>query len=154
MINSHSSLFLKLVAHRFAKFALVGVSGVPVNVFVLYLGKEYLFSYVSGYVFGFDLRLNLALVFAIFCSIANNFVWNRHCTWGDRKHARRRQGYRLLRQFGRYVVASWLGVAIQLTLTNILTQSGLYYLIANLLAIGVASIANFLLSDRWAFSTK
>lgn len=152
MINSRLSFFFKIIEHRFTKFALVGASGVPVNMFVLYLGKEYLFGHVSNHFHGLDLRLNLALVFAIFCSIVNNFVWNHHWTWSDRKHIHER--YRLLRQFGRYAVASWLGVAIQLALTNILTRMGLYYLVANLLAIGVASVVNFLLSDKWAFRTR
>jgi len=152
MINSHLSLLSKATNHRFTKFTLVGVSGIPINMVMLYIGKEYLFRHVSHNFHGFDLGLNLALIFAIFCSIVNNFSWNHHWTWNDRKNIH--GDSKLLLRFSRYAVASWLGVAIQLILTNLLTGLGLFYLISNLAAIGVASIANFMLSDKWAFRTR
>ena len=151
-MNSRPSFFSKVVNHRFIKFAVVGASGIPVNLVMLYVGREYLFARVSHQFHGFDLRLNLALVFSILCSIVNNFAWNHQWTWGDRKRADKWGG--LQSRFGRYLVASWVGVAIQLALTNLLTRSGLYYLVANLVAIGVASFVNFMLSDKWAFRSR
>jgi len=151
-MSSRSLLVSRVASHRFFKFSLVGVSGISVNMAMLYVGKEYLFSRVSHDFHGFDLSLNLALIFAISCSIVNNYTWNHHWTWHDRKIARHAGGG--LASFGRYVVASWLGVAIQLALTNLLARLGAYYLFANLIAIGIVCIANFMLSDKWAFRIK
>jgi dolichol-phosphate mannosyltransferase len=56
----------------------------------------------------------------------------------------------LLRQFGLYAVASWLGIALQYGLTLWLSNY-LHYLLANVIAIVLASVSNFLANDRWTF---
>jgi dolichol-phosphate mannosyltransferase len=53
-------------------------------------------------------------------------------------------------QFGRYATASWLGIGLQYGLTLWLSHS-LHYLLANVIAIVVASVSNFLANDRWTF---
>ena len=69
-------------------------------------------------------RLYLSLAGAIALATVNNFCWN-----------------------------SWLGIGIQYGLT--LWLSGhMYYLVANLLAIVVASISNFVANDRWTFRRR
>lgn len=142
----------KVFNQRFVKFGLVGVSGIPVNICMLFVGKEWLFRGVTSNFHGVDLRLNLALTVAILVSILNNFIWNRHWTWRDRKHESVEAN--ILIEFLRYAMASWLGIGVQFFLTNFLIKIGVYYLIANLCAILVSSGFNFVLNDKWTFRKK
>ena len=58
-----------LFKKRFIKFGTVGASGVVVNLGVLYLGQEFLFTAIQSH----DMRLNVSLGLAIFCATVNNF---------------------------------------------------------------------------------
>jgi dolichol-phosphate mannosyltransferase len=138
---------------RYIKFGLVGASGTVVNLAVLYTAHEYLFRSIEAP--GSKPYASLALAIAV--STINNFIWNRLWTWADRRHHLAahspEQGPAagaLLRQFGLYSLASWLGIALQYGLTLWLTNY-LHYLLANVLAILIASVSNFLANDRWTF---
>jgi putative flippase GtrA len=147
-IDAHSpgfvaQLFRRVIGWRFFKFGLVGASGIPVNLFVLYLGQNWIFSHVGPDV----LRLNASLALAIFCATVNNFVWNRKWTWRDRKkHVRT---HRVV-QFGQYALASWVGILVQFVFTNLLVTR-FHYLVANAIAIVIASVFNYLANDFWTF---
>lgn len=145
-------LLAKLAAHplpawffrkRFIKFGTVGASGVVVNLGVLFLSQEYLFVAISSP----DMRLNVSLATAIFCATANNFYWNRHWTWSDRHH---RPDKHLILHFGQYALACWVGIVVQVVLTKLFVVF-MYYLIANALAIVLASVFNFLVNNFWTF---
>lgn len=128
---------------RFIKFGTVGASGVVVNLGVLYLCQEYLFVAIGSP----DMRLNVSLATAIFFATANNFYWNRHWTWGDRNH---HPDKHLILHFGQYALACWVGILVQVILTKLFVVY-LYYLIANALAIVLASVLNFLVNNFWTF---
>ena len=134
-----------VLRHRFLKFGTVGASGMGVNLGVLYVGQEFLFTAIRPS----DVRLNLSLALAIFCATVNNFAWNRKWTWADRKQ--RNLHMPLPLQFGQYALACWLGIALQVVFTKILAGAGFHYLLANLMAIVLASLFNFVLNDLWAF---
>ena len=145
-MNSYSSPWVqRLFGWRPVRFGSVGASGVLVNLAVLYLGREYLFAWL-----GDPLRLNLALALAIFLATLNNFTWNRLWTWQDRRPHIRRS---LWVQLGQYFLAGWLGIGIQVALTNALAL-WLHYLLANLLAIACAAVANYLVNDVWTFRSS
>jgi putative flippase GtrA len=139
---------------RYAKFGLVGASGTVVNIAVLTLAQEFLFRSIEPQ----RERLYLSLALAIAVATVNNFCWNRLWTWADRRteaapgkvevSAWARTG--VLGLFGRYAMASWLGMALQYGLTLWLAHF-MHYLLANVLAIVVASVSNFLANDRWTF---
>ena len=133
----------RIARWRFFKFAVVGASGTVVNMAVLYLGQEWVFASVEPPL----ARLNASLALAIVVASINNFSWNRAWTWHDRRaHVRTP----LLLQYGQYALASWLGIFIQVALTNLLAVP-LHYLIANMLAIAVASVFNFMANNMWTF---
>lgn len=132
-----------LFKKRFIKFGIVGASGVVVNLGVLYLGQEFLFVAISSP----DMRLNASLAAAIFCATANNFYWNRHWTWRDRTH---HPDKHLILHFGQYALACWVGIVLQVILTKLFVIY-LHYLIANALAIVLASVFNFLMNNFWTF---
>jgi len=144
---SIASLLRRLLTLRFLKFGTVGASGILVNQGVLYAAQEYLFHmpHVRN---GVDwLRLNLSLALAIFFATLNNFIWNRMWTWADRKY---HYGKPWLIQFGQYGLACWLSIALQVLLTNLLAPY-FYIYIANLFAIVLTSVLNFILNDIWTF---
>ena len=138
---------------RYIKFGLVGASGTVVNLVVLYGAHEYLFRAIEAP--GSKPYASLALAIAV--ATLNNFTWNRLWTWADRRHrvemrelADRPTTLILLRQLGLYSLASWLGIVLQYGLTLWLTNY-LHYLLANVIAIVIASVSNFLANDYWTF---
>ena len=145
-----------LHSFRYVRFGLVGAGGTVVNLAVLYLAHEFLFRPVEPV--GSKPYFSLALAIAM--ATLNNFTWNRLWTWSDRQHAtaleegQRLRKRSLLAQLGQYATASWLGILLQYALTLWLTHIGLHYLLANISAIAVASISNFIANDRWTFRQK
>lgn len=140
---SLASLLRRVLAWRFLKFGIVGASGTVINLGLLYYAQEHLFAAVQPP----EMRLNLSLALAIFFATINNFFWNRMWTWADRKHHYDRP---ILTQLGQYTLACWLSIALQAVFTNLLA-SHFYYLMANLIAIVLTSILNFVVNDLWTF---
>ena len=140
---SIGSLFRRIFSRRFLKFGTVGASGTVVNLGLLYYAQEHIFTAIQQP----EMRLNLSLALAIFFATINNFFWNRLWTWADRKQHYDRP---MLTQFGQYTLACWLSIALQAVFTNMLAPH-FYYLIANLIAIGLTSVLNFVLNDIWTF---
>lgn len=138
---------------RYIKFGLVGASGTVVNLVVLYTAHEYLFRAIEPP--GSKPYASLALAIAV--ATVNNFSWNRLWTWADRLQQSQAGPGRvpadagaLLRQFGLYTLASWFGIALQYGLTLWLSNF-LHYMLANVIAIVIASVSNYLANDRWTF---
>jgi dolichol-phosphate mannosyltransferase len=138
-----ASLLRRIFSRRFLKFGTVGASGTVVNIGVLYLAQEFIFNTVQST----EIRLNLSLALAIFLATLNNFFWNRLWTWADRKQYHHLS---LPAQFGQYSLACSLSIILQIVFTNLLAPH-FYYQLANLIAIGVTSVLNFLLNDIWTF---
>lgn len=146
LLNLHlslASLFRRVFSKRFLKFGTVGASGTVVNLGILYLGQEHLFRDMQPT----QLKLNLSLALAIFLATVNNFFWNRLWTWADRTQHHHKSW---IAQFWQYTLACWLSIALQIVFTNLLAPH-FFYQIANLIAIGLTSVLNFVLNDIWTF---
>jgi len=145
-----------LAGIRYIKFGLVGAGGTVVNMVVLYLAQEHFFASIAV-IADTRQRLYASLALAIATATVHNFSWNRLWTWADRVPTGGEYPSNgtsdIARQFGRYTVASWLGMALQYGLTLYLSHS-LHYLLANAAAIVTASISNFLANDRWTFGNR
>jgi dolichol-phosphate mannosyltransferase len=139
----HVPLVGWLLRHRFPRFGIVGATGTAVNLAVLYVGQEFLFRAIEPD----TTRLNFSLPLAVFIATINNFTWNRLWTWHDRREHVRTH---VVLQFGQYAIACWLGIVLQFVLTKVLVAY-LHYLLANLVAIVIASVANFIVNDYWTF---
>lgn len=145
-----------LTRFRYLKFGLVGASGTVVNIVVLYLGHEYLFQALEGP----QGKPYASLALAIAVATVNNFTWNRLWTWADRVEAQRAAAVsdavrapRLGTQLLKYALASWFGIALQYALTLGLAHL-MHYMMANMIAIVLASVSNFLANDRWTFRRR
>lgn len=139
----HLPLVGWVLRHRFPRFAVVGASGTVVNLVVLYLGQEFLFRAIEPE----GTRLNFSLSLAVFVATINNFTWNRLWTWHDRREHVRTP---IVLQFAQYGVACWLGILLQFVITKLLVGH-VHYLVANVVAIVIASVANFVVNDNWTF---
>ena len=122
-------------------FTMVGISGIVVNNGMLYAAVEYLY-----------LPISIASLIAIQIAIFNNFIWNRRFTWADREM----KGLEAIRTgLVRFTLVSWVAGALNWVLLLLLNHyTGLYYIVANLIAIFFASILNYLLNDFWTFKDQ
>jgi dolichol-phosphate mannosyltransferase len=134
------------LAWRFARFGVVGGSGIFVNQAVLYAGMEWLFTGIDK-----ESRLGYVLPLAIAVATTYNFILNRLWTW--REH-RGTDSQTVFSQYVKYVGATLVGGTLQYVLTRWLASPegfSLHYGVANLVAIALASIVNFLFHDRLTF---
>ena len=133
--SSRISLFAR---HAF-KYYLVGASGVLVNLGILYALTEF-----AG------LWYLLSSSIAIYLSITTNFVLNKIWTFRDANMKER-----AVLTYGKFVSVSLVGLLIQLGFNYLFVEElKLYYLVAALISIAIASSANFMLNRHWTFGIK
>ena len=128
---------------RFVKFGAVGASGTVINIAVLYACQELLLLRIAD----FHSRLNYSIAIAITLATISNFYFNRRLTWRDRQYEAS-PGVMVL--FFKYVAAAGVSIAIQSVMTKSLSLY-LHYILANLVAIGLSSVFNFVANDRLTF---
>jgi len=125
-----------LLQPRILKFAVVGLSGVAVNMGLLYVFTRYLGLYYL-----------LSSIIAIEVSILTNFVLNDIWTWRDRQK----------KSYGKRMLQYHISVGVTAVLANWLLLifftevAGLHYMIANLIGISVGMLFNYTLNDLWTF---
>jgi len=123
--------------HRFAKFSAVGAGGVIVQTVALtillrVLGMHYL----------------VATALAVEASVLNNFVWHRRWTWADR--ARSRAAPALLRFNATNGAMSLIGNLVLMFILVSVFKVNPHA--SNLITIGICSLVNFALADRFVFT--
>ncbi len=126
------------VLTHWLKFNAVGIIGVGVQLLVLTLLKS-----------GFGLNYLVATFLAVETTIVHNFVWHERWTWIDRTKNVTGIPMRLVRfnlANGMISLAGNLGL-----MWILVSRFHLNYIGANLLAIGLCSILNFIVSDRLVF---
>ncbi|WP_273841374.1 glycosyltransferase [Rubrobacter calidifluminis] len=128
-------------AGRFWKFALVGASGVLVNMVTLIVLAEILHA-----------DKVIAWMFGVGVSILSNFLLNNAFTWRDVRHSSRI--HFLLRGALAYPVAI-IGIganfAVYYPLIKYVSDAFPYYVIFNFFGIAAATAVNFILSSRLIF---
>jgi putative flippase GtrA len=124
---------------RWLKFNLVGGIGVAVQlaalgVFRSWLGLDYL----------------VATGFAVEIAVIHNFLWHERFTWLDRRAVGSRQS---LARFVKFNLSNGaVSLAGNLLLMRALVGAfGFNYVAANVVAIVLCSLVNFLLGDRFVF---
>jgi len=127
---------LKLSGYKFVKFALVGISGIAVNMGLLAL------------LVTFGLDVAIAGGIAIELSILNNFTWNTLYTFRDR----RTDG--VIKSYVKYHLAVLLGAVINWIVLVTLTRLGVFYMLANFIGILLGFIANYTLSELYVWMKK
>ena len=123
---------------RWFRFNAVGAIGIGVQVAALAALKS-----------GLGLNYLIATGLAVETAILHNFVWHERWTWKDRGQAGGSAAGRLLRfHLGNGIVS----LAANLLCMRILVgRLGMQYLVANLLSIAAASLANFACGEWFVF---
>lgn len=120
------------------KFNAVGLVGVGVQLSALALFRDLL---------GWGIRL--ATFAAVECAVLHNFAWHERWTWSHRKLARSRIMVRLLKFNSSNGLISILGNLAVMELLAVRLHFNTY--LSNLVAIGICSLLNFLMSDKVVF---
>ncbi|MGA9354561.1 MAG: GtrA family protein [Terriglobales bacterium] len=127
---------------RWLKFNFVGGVGIFVQLGALALFRS-------------ELHLNylLATALAVETAVIHNFLWHERFTWKDRPSAHRLQS---LARFAKFNATNGaVSIAGNLLIMRALVgQFHMNYLIANLIAVTVCSLLNFLLSDWVVFERE
>ncbi len=119
---------LKRIGSAFGRFLTVGLSGTLVNLGLLWLLASLGMNHI------------LAALLATELSIINNFFWNDR--WTFKKEAGRNNS--TLIRFLRFQAVTSITAVMTLGLFTLCIQwLKLYYLLAQLCAIGLATLANF-----------
>jgi len=117
---------------RLLKFGAVGATGVIINTSALYVLSRWL-----------GLPLLLASAIAVELAIVSNFFWNNRWTFACRSSS--------LVRFAKFNAVSLVGLTLNVTIVWGLTRTGLYFLIANLVGIGVGVAVNYACSVAWVW---
>ena len=121
---------------RWVRFNVVGLAGFVVQIVTLSLLVR-----CAG------LTTSIAVMVAVLVAVSHNFVWHEHFTWPNQP----REG-RLRRCLSFHVSTGALSVVTNVGATTlVMTQTGLPLVAANVVAVALASIVNFLVSDRLVF---
>ena len=124
---------------RWLKFNFVGGIGIVVQLAALALFRSVL-----------HLNYLLATAIAVESAVIHNFLWHERFTWTDRPSAHRLQS---LTRFAKFNATNG-GVSIVgnlLIMRALVGQFNMNYMLANLIAVTVCSLLNFLLSDWVVF---
>jgi dolichol-phosphate mannosyltransferase len=126
---------------RFLKFAVVGASGVLVNIGVFWLATELVLGGA-----GSPMVVRLSEVTAILISIFTNFLLNNFWTWRDR------HGDPFFARLGKYYVAASIAALLNYGLFELFwSLMGVEKLLASAIAIAGAMLLNFAIQSRWTF---
>ena len=119
---------------QLVRFGAVGATGYAVNLGV--------FAFCV-HVAGIDYRVSAVLAFVV--SVANNFWWNRHWTFGAKQDHPMVQG-------ARFLAVSLLAFGFSyLVLVGLVSGVGLSKVLAQAIAIAAATPLNFVGQKLWSF---
>ncbi|HUM06616.1 MAG TPA: GtrA family protein [Terriglobales bacterium] len=124
---------------RWLKFNFVGGIGIGVQLASLAIFRSL-----------FGLNYLLATALAVEAAVIHNFLWHERFTWADRPAGRPVHSLARLVRFN-FSNGAVSIIGNLLLMRMLVGQLRLNYVAANLMAITVCSLANFLLSDRFVF---
>ncbi len=135
---------------RFLKWSAVGVSGAVVDYGILIALVELArFNPLIIYVGAVTLTIRwifLAQAISFTCAVINNYILNRHWTFGDIKH----KGPKV--QFVQFFIVSVVGLGTRTAIFWFLFElMDLWYIMATAIAIIVVLIWNFFANLAWTF---
>ena len=128
-------LFQRFTTTRFIRFAVIGGTGVIVNLAVLHVFFAQLHWAPA-----------IASALAVEAAILSNFVGNNWWTFEQRT-------FSVFRLFKYNVVALGGLVITTVTFTGLMQWFGISYIVADLIGIGAATAWNFVASVLWAWAT-
>jgi len=144
--NCASDLLPKMSStfQRWCKFNLVGLVGILVQFAALFLLKS-----------GLHLNYLAATAIAVETAVLHNFIWHENFTWADRKSLASGWVGSIPRLFRLQLTNGMVSIVGNVALMKVMVGGmGMNYLVANVIAIALCSLANFLLSEIWVFAAR
>lgn len=137
---------------RFVKFAVVGGSGVVVNMAIFWLALHRLLvalpeSATLG-ALAYNPRVAWSGALAIGISIITNFLLNDAWTWGDRQ---KRGTLHFWWRLSKYVLVASVAGVVQWVALQSLVGFGMHVMLANLCGIIAGIGINFVANNWWTF---
>ncbi|MCC8180201.1 MAG: glycosyltransferase family 2 protein [Planctomycetes bacterium] len=118
---------------RFFLFALVGLSGVVVDMAIFIACTSW--SSIS---------INAAATISAVVAMVSNYILNRTVTWKSKSK-------NISREFAKYAATSIVGIGIKNVCVYLLVRIGMSGIWSNLIGIVVACVWNYFLSSVWVF---
>lgn len=120
---------------RVFKFAIVGGTGVAVNISALYVLSRWA-----------ALPLVAASALGVELGTINNYIFNDTWTFGTRSPS--------LSRFAKFNIASLAGLALNVLCVWLLARLNLYFLLADLIGIAIGFAANYTFSVGWVWAQE
>lgn len=128
--------YKKNVIKEFVKFGVVGGIGTLVNIAILYLLTEKAGVYYM-----------ISAIFSFIFAMSSNFILNK--LWTFKENIK----FGIGKKYLQFSLVSISALLVNLFFLYIFTEGlGIYYIISQILAIGIALIINFLGNKIWTFS--
>ena len=125
----------KKIILQFFKFACVGLIGTFINIYILYIFTEYFNIY---YIFS-------ALV-AFFVAVTANFFLNKIWTFQEKIYEK------ITLKYVHFFSVSLFALSVNIIFLFIFTEFfSIYYIVSQIMAIGISLIINFLGNKIWTF---
>jgi putative flippase GtrA len=129
------------VFRRWLKFSVVGAAGLAVQLVALWL-----LTRVAA------VPAMMAIVIAVETALLHNFIWHELWTWKGIGSASGSTRWARLLRF--HTVTGFVSLASNVIFTVLIRNwFGAPLLAANVIAVGMTAILNFVLADRWVFRT-
>jgi putative flippase GtrA len=139
-VNAHARHEMQTL-YRWAKFNAVGALGFCIQLNALWL-----------FIVALKLTSLVATALAVETAVVHNFVWHQFLTWKDRSSEKRYDW--LKRLFAFNLTNGAVSLAGNLFFARLTVgRHRIWLLAANLFAIAVCSLINFVLTDRLIFRT-
>lgn len=123
------------VAREFFKFAVVGLGGTVVNIGILYSLTEY-----------FNVYYILSALIAFCIALTFNFICNTLWTFGDNMRTD------IARKYSSFFLVSVCALLVNIVFLYIFTEFlRIYYIVSQVIAIGIALMINFIGNKIWTF---
>ncbi|MEM0465386.1 MAG: glycosyltransferase family 2 protein [Candidatus Pacearchaeota archaeon] len=128
--------YKKNIIYEFFKFAFIGGIGTLINISILYYLTE-----------KFKIYYLLAAIFSFFIAMTFNFFLNKIWTFKEKIKSN------IKKKYIKFFAVSITALLVNLFFLYIFTElMKIYYIISQIMAIGIALIINFLGNKLWTFS--
>jgi putative flippase GtrA len=132
----------RTILWRWLKFNFVGGVGIAVQLTVLAVLK-----------LGLHFHYLLATGLAVEIAVLHNFLWHERFTWSDRVQIHWKESLERLLRFN--LTNGAISIVGNLALMSMLVgKFRMNYLVANMIAIAICSLANFLASELYVFRAR
>ena len=127
--------YKKKIIVEFLKFSFVGLVGTFVNIFILYTLTE-----------RFKVYYVISSLFAFVVAVSVNFIFNKIWTFNEKIY------YKTIKEFISFLIVSLFALSINILFLYIFTEYlGIYYIVSQIIAIGISLVINFIGNKIWTF---